>query len=198
MELCKGDRLCRGSTSCHLLWWTLRLWPRGTAESTILLAPWSRPAWCHLLVFLMRNWSVEFAGYVGYRRSSQRIEETHVLVTPQPNKGNKMICKIYSASVKTSKGVVEEQFFFHQKQKYVRRSDGKHASFRKEASEAFSNEQNFVVLQRTNRHGSWVAAAEVWAKQVQRATALVPEGFVRPAALPIFRVPSLLYITLGA
>ena len=95
---------------------------------------------CHLFVFLMRNWSVDFDGYVGYRRSSQPIEETHVLVTPQQNKGNKMICKIYSASVKTSKGVDEEQFFFHQKQKYVRRSDGKHASFGKEAFEAVSNE----------------------------------------------------------
>ena len=70
----------------------------------------------HLLVFLMRNWSVEFAGYVGYKRCSQRSQETHVLVTPPPNKGSKMICKIYSASVKTSNGVVEEQFFFRQKQ----------------------------------------------------------------------------------
>ena len=66
---------------------------------------------CHLFVFLMRNWSVDFDGYVGYRRSSQPNQETHVLVTPQQNKGNKMICKIYSASVKTSKGVDEEQFF---------------------------------------------------------------------------------------
>ena len=114
----------------------------------------------HLFTFLIRMWSVEFDAIIGYRYcgdndnkdKSEKILKrgTHVLITPPPNKGNKTICTIYNTiitAVDNEETVVEEQFFFHQKQKYTRTSNNK---FNKIEMEMFQPINNDKVIQSLN------------------------------------------------
>eukprot|EP00943_MAST-04B_sp_MAST-4B-sp1_P008865 g8865.t1 len=103
----------------------------------------------HLFTFLIRMWSVNFDAMVGYQycgdndgNTTSSKKGTHVLVTPPPNKGNQTICAIYcaTASGDSSDNVLEEQFFFHQKQKYTRSSDNKHNKLHMERFKPVNND----------------------------------------------------------